>query len=315
MRRLAIALVMGCGSSAPTTPAPTASPVNPPRPHFLLEKKGSLEFYAVSGGTVTRTREVKLPTGIATLAWSRKQPVLLLGTNVARVTDTGLEMLPVPPPDTWKHPKPASESAEHQDNYSVKMFTKDDEVWLSKCEWSEQGLYSVCSYWINARLDPAPMITEQEGRSEIFEPIVIGKPLKPVAPPASIRAALVPDQERHEGKREKLQCADGATTIEDPELGTPLEPQFDNATDGGRSDLVWLSAEPPIFQVTDWDNCRPCPVSVIFERCKRSERYGDAQFARDDVILFWNSRNLIVFQHGRELATFEDVSLAKVIPE
>lgn len=281
----------------------------------MVEVGKTLQFYRVDGTTVTRTREIALPSAIETLAWAHHQPVLLLADRrVARVTAAGLEVLPLPPSHTWKREQPL-DGAVHEPTPQVEMFTKNDEIWLGKCEWSLVGLFTICSYWVDARLDPAPVITVNAERSSPFDDLDVAKPAKPATPSPAIRATLVPDQERHRGERAKLRCTDGSVTVEDPELGTPLEQQFDNDTPGGRSDLVWLSTEPPIFQLTDWDNCRPCPRAAIFERCRRSTRYDSATYGPEELIAFHRSvmegRNLvtsvIVFRHGRELATLERV--------
>jgi hypothetical protein len=315
--RVAILLAVGCGSSA-TPPTPPTPPVTPRPTTFVVEVGKTLQFYAVDESTVTRTCEVGLPSAIKTLAWAHHQPVLLLGERVARVTTAGMEFLPLPPSHTWKRDQPLDEAV-RQDTPSVEMFTKNDEIWLSKCEWAVEGLFSYCRYWVNARLDPAPVITVNDERGLQYGNDQTDKPTKPAAPSPAIRAALVPDVERHKGDRDKLQCTDGSTTIEDPAAGTPFEPQGDNPSSYGRSDLIWLSTDPPIFQVTDWDNCAPCPVAAIFERCRRSTRYSYATFGPDDLIAFHHDlegegERIIVFRHGRELATIDHVHAFAFVP-
>ncbi len=292
----------------------------PKGPQFVVEVQGSLDWYVI-GSKVSRFRRVALPSSIRTLAWAGKQPVLLLDNDQVAVVDGDkLEILPLPPATTWASPQPPG-TDEHLDRPMVRMFTKNEEIWLGHCEWTDTGgLVPFCDHWINARLRPLPVITVAEYlHDNSYGRMAVTAPPTPIAAATAIKAVLVPDRERHKGKRDKLQCTDAGKVIEDPPVGSKLEAHFDADSEGGRSDLVWLSSEPPIFQVSDWDNCRPCPSTVIYERCKRSERFDAATFGPYGLMAFFNydpegKASAALYQRGRELPKFDEVRQLVFVP-
>lgn len=176
-----------------------------------------------------------------------------------------------------------------------------------------------CTEWVDVRIRPAPIKTETSFGEYIGPPREAARPSPPIAAPSSIKATLVPDLARHKGKRNKLRCTDGKTTVEDPPVGEPFQQAFDVVTEYGRTDLVWLSADPPIFELGNHDFCQPCPSRVIFERCHVSERYTSVDVGPDNILAFRSidkshASNLILFSAGRELATIPNYTQFGFVP-
>jgi hypothetical protein len=287
-------VLAACSSTDPSTHVPIVNAKPGPSVEVVAVVDHALRWYTVSLDGVRETRSVVLPAvPIENLVWMGRDPVFLLRDRVATVTAHGLEFIPLPPATTWDQPKPDGAETYTQ----TQLHVRAGALWLSRSKWTSTS-YTSRYNWVNARIRPGPVVTNVEDWDESplsMTLVAVVKPSPPVAPSSSTRVALVPDLDRKQssdglgnGPRMKLTCTSHGTTIEDPPVGDEaVQPASDIPTYiPGRSDLVWLSTEPPIFEV-GVDNCRICPSMVIFEGCARSKRFRNVKFGPSEVMAFF----------------------------
>ncbi len=328
-------VVVACSSPAgPREPITGRAGLDDPQVELVAVNGTVLRRLEASlAGGVRETSAVTAPSRIVELAWAGREPVVrLVDHRVGVVTARGLELLALPPASTWSQSKPR-DGAEHLEP-RWRVFTRSAEIWLGRCEWGEKTAFEFCESWVDVRLRPAPIAIERgNGLMETVTPIRdIVKPTPPIAPSTSIHARLVTDTRRPDVSngttenhpRQKLECTANGKTIEDPPADAKLDDEYGN---GGRSDLVWISTEPPVFQIGIWDGCYAmCPNMVTYEGCKVSDRFartalvlgpsevlalvnersaGDAESKRSSAVLLWR---------GRELGTVVDVTFFEFVP-
>jgi hypothetical protein len=283
MRGAWMVLAVACGGSGPAPQPASPRPVAAATFEVVAEVAGALTWFVIGPEGIRATRTVAVPDSITAIGWVRHQPVLLLANHdVGIVTAEGFELLELPPDRAWNMPRTPT--------LEVRMFTKADAIWVGHCDEGPANEFGSCTSWVDVRVSPAPIVVER-GSSENPYTMPASPPPWPVAAARSIRVELVPDVERHAGKRDKLRCTANGTTIESPPVDGPYEPR--DGAPGGRDNLIWLATEPPIFELTDWDNCGPLPCTLIFEGCAESERLTSVvQFGPDHVIVFHEQTGL-----------------------
>lgn len=309
-------------------PVPIANAkVDGPHVEAVAVIDGALHWYTVSLAGVHETHVVPLPSPIEQLVWLGRDPyVELRDHRVAAVTPRGLEILALPPASTWTRAAPENKDATHLESPHTRLVVEDGGLWLGHNDWSEpDGLLSM-DYWVDVRIRPGPVVTKQSTTSSPDFAVDIATPSPRVEPSSTIKVALVPDLVRppiEEGtQRMKLTCSSGGTTIEDPPVGEPPgEPAMDRPTyPPGRGDLIWLSTEPPIFELGT-DDCWACPMMVIFEGCARSKRFDAVAVGPSDVMAFTSPVDETTHQgrmtflwRGHELGTLDHIERFAFVP-
>ncbi|MEO8706990.1 MAG: hypothetical protein ABI867_43585 [Kofleriaceae bacterium] len=298
-----VVMVVACGS----TPAPRPQPQPQSAQPFevVATTDGTLTWFVVGNAGIRSTRTVAVPDFVTTIGWVHHSPVLLLSNHdVGVVTAKGFELLALPPDSAWGMPR--------TDTLAVRMFTKDDAIWVGHCDQGRIEGFGSCSSWTDVRVQPAPIVVEHADSANPY--LAEAKPPPwPVDASRSIEVALVPDIERHAGKLNKLRCAANGKTVEDPPIGGLYEPTM--GAEGGRDNLIWLATEPPIFEVTDRDNCGPLPCTKIFEGCTESNRLTSVKlFGPDSVIVFGEMQGLSLYRHGKRLGLIQHATELAFVP-
>jgi hypothetical protein len=263
-------------------------------------------FFEATPAGVRELRRVELPIQPDQIEWDGGDPVVMTDDGaLGRITARGYEALPQVPAASWAV-APPDEGLDHFDSPQWKLIvTPGGEIWQGRCEWGYIGDGDDCTEFVYARVDRPPGEAPEPATHD--EPVSGREEYKlPAIPPSTavkvelfeIPSTATPDQAKPELVK-LLRCTQGGKTIEYP-------PPDDRYYLGLGGELTWLSAEPPMFTVSRWEQGESDYLHpVILEGCAESEAYGSADvvpgpgglfaIVGDKTSLRWGGKELRVF--------------------
>ena len=322
MKRAAIAIaIAACGSkkdAAPGAPvatgpvrdagvaivAPDAAPPREVLPvvRFAISSESAVSIYetGANGLALVHTTKVDGLDYDYDLVWTAPDALYLrAGAAVSKLDGDALAPVALPPAKTFatSHQKDEQRFDPPQQRL---IATANGELWLGRCGWGYQGPeVESCQEWAYARLAPAPVITRRdapESAPDFAHPAI--------APPSSVTASIElehvidagPDDSAHDPQK-ILRCTTAVKTI-----AWPAPDDREGGSFGGMSDLVWLSADPPVFTANriEYGLADAIPVPQVFTGCapQQYESGIEVVYGPHDVVAIVVDGKATVRWHG-----------------
>jgi hypothetical protein len=298
--------------------APAAAPI--PTVRFAIANDAGISTYETGAKGLALLHTAKLD-GLEydyDLVWTAPDALYVRnGGDVSRVVDD--KLVPVaPPPKKALATKHTKDETRFDPPQQKLIATADSELWLGRCGWGTQGPEEEsCDEWAYARLAPAPVITSPTAPESAPD-----APHPAIDPPSAVTATIEdehvidagPDDTAHDPEK-ILRCTYAGKTIE-----WPAPDDREGGGFAGMSDLVWLSADPPVFTVTrsDFGLADAIPSSQVFEACtpEQFERGIQVVYGPHDVVAIVADGKATVRWHGHAFTPIEanDVVFAPLKP-
>ena len=335
MKRIAIVVVLAaCGSkkdAAPAAPAasgpvreagaiaaidakPAASAEAVPVVRFAIANGTGVSIYetGAKGLTLVHSAKTDALEYDYELVWTAPDALYLrAGAVVSKLDGDALAPVALPPAKAFATPHKKDE--QRFDPPQQKLIANaSGELWLGRCGWGYQGPEEEsCQEWAYARVAPAPVITSKDAPAPApdFAP-------PSITPPSSVAASLElehvidagPDDSAPEPKK-ILRCTIAGKTVE-----WPAPDDREGGSFGGMSDLVWLSADPPVFTVNriEFGLADAIPVPQIFTGCTPTEYTSGIEvvYGPHDVVAVVVDGQVTVRWHGH---AFTPIDATRVV--